>query len=332
MNILLTQRCNRSCPYCFAIKHMDGALPDDIMGWEDLVYLLDMVQAAGDQRVQFLGGEPTLHPQFVDFCLYAISRGLGVTVFTNGMLPPDRLEYVVQHLSRVPDDMLSFVCNINHPDITPPAEQAMIEQFLNAFGRRITPGFNIYRTDFDLGFLFDHISRYGLSRVIRLGLTHPIPGVNNRFIGIDQMRPMLDRLMSFRGRFERQRVKPSPDCGFALCLFTPEELGWLYQSNGATFHFACSPVIDVGPDMTVWACFPLSGHHKRKVFEFDSIQDIYRFYEERHQSIRVEIAGIFAECDECRHREEGVCAGGCAAHALSAFEDESPVRLSEFYQ
>lgn len=26
-NILLTQRCVRSCPYCFAKKHMGGADP-----------------------------------------------------------------------------------------------------------------------------------------------------------------------------------------------------------------------------------------------------------------------------------------------------------------
>ena len=40
-NILLTQKCIRSCPYCFARKHMHDSPPDDILKWEDLIYIVD---------------------------------------------------------------------------------------------------------------------------------------------------------------------------------------------------------------------------------------------------------------------------------------------------
>ena len=198
-NILLTQRCTRSCPYCFAIKHMDTSPPEDILSWENLIYLADFMQAAGERRVQFLGGEPTLHPQFIDFCLYIINRGMGITVFTNGMMPSEKLADAVKHFAQLPDEMLSFVCNINHPDITPKGEMEMALNFLKAFGRRITPGFNIYRKEIDIDFIFDYINKYGLQRGLRLGLAHPIPGVKNRYVKIQDMRNVVQGLMSYQG-------------------------------------------------------------------------------------------------------------------------------------
>lgn len=330
-NILLTQRCTRSCPYCFAVRHMESSPPDDILCWEDLIYLVDLEQEAGSKRIQFLGGEPSLHPEFLDFCLYAIGRGLGVTVFTNGAWPEALLDEARHHFARLPDDRLSFVVNVNHPSITADEERARTEAFLACFGSRITPGFNIYQLDFDITFIFDYINRFGLKRGIRLGLTHPIPGVNNRFIAVSDLKPMAAKLLSFGNLFEENRVQPLPDCGFPLCLFSDEELGWLYRMNGNSIQFSCAPVIDIGPDLRVWSCFPLSAHHARSVYEFDSLEEIYRYYELRHQTIRVEVAGIYPECDDCRHREAGVCAGGCAAHTLSNFVGEARVRLPEFY-
>ena len=46
------------------------------------------------------------------------------------------------------------------------------------------PGFNIYRTDFDLAFLFQWINTFGLRRNIRLGMAHPILGRSNAFIDL----------------------------------------------------------------------------------------------------------------------------------------------------
>ena len=63
---------------------------------------------------------------------------MGITVFTNGMMPSEKLADAVKHFAQLPDEMLSFVCNINHPDITPKGEMEMALNFLKAFGRRIT--------------------------------------------------------------------------------------------------------------------------------------------------------------------------------------------------
>ncbi|NOZ37009.1 MAG: 4Fe-4S cluster-binding domain-containing protein, partial [Gammaproteobacteria bacterium] len=59
-NILLTQKCVRSCPYCFAKKHMANSVPDDILSWENFIYLADLFEKSGERKFPLLGGEPSL--------------------------------------------------------------------------------------------------------------------------------------------------------------------------------------------------------------------------------------------------------------------------------
>ena len=73
-NLLLTQQCVRptrtvprsTCP---------GAFPDDMLGWEDLVYLRDLVQLSGEEKISLLGGEPTLpSPSSSTLVLYLLAQ------------------------------------------------------------------------------------------------------------------------------------------------------------------------------------------------------------------------------------------------------------------
>ena len=333
-NVLFTQTCTRSCPYCFAKKHLSDAAPSDIISWENLIYLADFFIASGERRFQILGGEPTLHPDFNDMVAYLLERGFGINVFTNGIMNDRKLNEAAAIFSHIAPDRLSFTCNLNEPKSTPQSlsESESVKRFLSAFGERITPGFNIYRLDFDLKFIFDYINEYGLNRTIRIGLAHPIAGKKNRFIQPGDIKNVIDRLFSYAPLMERLRIKPGLDCGFPLCRFSEDQLGWLYRNTGGHYDFGCAPVIDIGPDMSIWPCFPLSDFHKKTVFEFNSIQEIFNYYESIHNKVRIEAGGIYEECDNCKYREENICKGGCLAHSLNHFLNEYPVRMKEIYE
>lgn len=332
-NILLTQRCVRSCPYCFADKHMAESDSTDILSWDNVVYLADFLHASGERRFPLLGGEPTLHPAFHEIVVYLVKRGFDVTVFTSGIMSDRKLEQCDRMFKDLPDEKLGFVCNLNNPDQTPCslAETEAVQRFLNLFGPRVVGGFNIYRVDFELDFLFRWIQEYGLKRVIRLGIAHPIPGKRNLFIPIEQFDAVIERLWSYRPLFERLRVKPGLDCGFPMCRFTDEQLGWLYRHVGGRYDFGCAPVLDIGPDMSVWPCFPLSSYQKKKVFEFDSVKQMHEFYKRFHDVARTEIAGIYPECDSCRARDDRLCCGGCLGHGLTQIQLEPRLRMPEVY-
>lgn len=332
-NILFTQTCVRSCPYCFAKKHMTDSSPEDVMSWENLIYIVDFLKSSGEKRFPILGGEPTLHPDFNDMVLYVLERELDITIFTSGIMSDEKLTDAIRLFNGLPNDRLSFVCNINDPNKTRCTlpEQESLKRFLRGFGERVTPGFNIYRTDFDLGFLVQMINEFGLSRNIRLGLTHPIPGKKNKFISIEEIDFVIEKLFSFKDLFDSMHIKPGIDCGFPMCRFNDEMLGWLYRNMGGNYDFGCGPVVDIGPDMKVWSCFPLSSFHQRSIFDFDKLEDIYEYYNELHQKVRTEVAGIYKECDDCMFREENICAGGCLSHSLGKFQKEAKIRAEEIY-
>lgn len=329
-NILLTTTCNRSCPYCFAKREMTPAAGDSLLSWENLIYIADFLKKWGQRHVSLLGGEPTIHPEVVDFILYLLERNFDVTVFTNGILSPSRLEEFKSHLPEVYFPRLAFVCNLNDPVQTPAArkETESILRFLSVMGPWVMPGFNIYRLDFTLDFLFDYINRFGLKRHLRLGITHPVPGQRDGFIRTEDIRQVVQRIYSYRPQFDALRVRPGLDCGFPICQFNDEELGWLHRFPGPV-KFGCGPAVDISPDMSVYHCFPLSRYQRKSLFEYDSLEQIEQHFALLRDEMKSEIPGIYDECDGCRHQQEEICTGGGLCQVLNLFVNEAPVRIAE---
>ena len=96
-NVDLTNRCNLTCPVCFANANAAGYLYEP-----DFETVRKMLQALRDQRpvagriVQFSGGEPTIYPRFLDALRLAKEMGFSHTqVATNGIKFTD-LEFAQQ--------------------------------------------------------------------------------------------------------------------------------------------------------------------------------------------------------------------------------------------
>lgn len=311
---------------------MDDNDREGMMAWKDFIYLVDFLEASGDKHVSLLGGEPTLHPEFADYIVYLLERGFAVNTFTSGIMNEKRLRRLERVLAGANPDMLSFVVNINDPLKSNYSETERVKCFLESFGHVSSPGYNMYRPKFEMGFLFDYINTYGMRRHLRLGLTHPIAGKKNAYIRLHEIKQMIETLLSYEEYFTRFRVKIGLDCGFPMCTYTDEQLGKLYKLAGGHLSFGCGPAVDIGPDMMVWCCFPLSDYHKKSVYDFNNMQELVDFYRQKQMNIRTEVAGIFEECDTCHWKEENMCDGGCLAHQLNNFVNEAQIRMPEVYQ
>jgi radical SAM protein with 4Fe4S-binding SPASM domain len=299
------------------------------LSWDNLIYIADFMEMSSERRISLLGGEPTLHPLFVEFATYLLERHFHVHVFTSGIMSVERLEEMKKFLLRYPVENLSFTCNLNHPSLSTDQETERINNFLCAFGKSTSLGVNLYKAEFDLEFLVEHINKYHLNRHIRVGLAHPIPGEINQYVAPHDLKKLAQCFVSYFDLFERFNITPGFDCGMPMCIFTDEELGRLFQLNRGNISFGCGPAIDIGPDMMVWSCFPLSGVYKKSLFDFNSMQEIGNYYRELHQKIREEAGGIFEACDSCQHRTSEVCRGGCLAHSLNHFKEEAITRFKE---
>jgi uncharacterized radical SAM superfamily Fe-S cluster-containing enzyme len=85
MLIEITQRCNLTCPTCYA-----GSSPerDEFLSLAAFAELLDGLLAKGKgdaDLVQLSGGEPTIHPEFFAVLDHALARVKQVYVNTNGI-------------------------------------------------------------------------------------------------------------------------------------------------------------------------------------------------------------------------------------------------------
>lgn len=88
VSIALTNVCDLHCGYCYAPKHKASLRADQVLGW------LKELDTDGCLGIGFGGGEPTLHPDFVDICKRASGETqLAVTFTTHGhRLTPQLVE------------------------------------------------------------------------------------------------------------------------------------------------------------------------------------------------------------------------------------------------
>jgi MoaA/NifB/PqqE/SkfB family radical SAM enzyme len=87
----LTTRCNLHCAHCFLgpQRHTRDAETAPELRTDRILSILDEVTEAGCLFMLLTGGEPLLHPDFAEIYAHARTRGLNVTVFTNGTLVDD---------------------------------------------------------------------------------------------------------------------------------------------------------------------------------------------------------------------------------------------------
>jgi len=94
-NVDLTNRCNLTCPVCFANANVQGYLYEPSFEQvRDMLKILRAQRPVPNRVVQFSGGEPTLHPRFLDILRTATELGFThIQIATNGITFGD-LEFV----------------------------------------------------------------------------------------------------------------------------------------------------------------------------------------------------------------------------------------------
>ncbi|MGH9737129.1 MAG: radical SAM protein [Candidatus Acidiferrales bacterium] len=87
LTVDLTNRCNMMCDPCFMDANQVGYVHE--LAWEEITEILDnalMIKPRRQMSVQFSGGEPTMHPKFVEAVAYARKIGYNsVQAATNGI-------------------------------------------------------------------------------------------------------------------------------------------------------------------------------------------------------------------------------------------------------
>jgi MoaA/NifB/PqqE/SkfB family radical SAM enzyme len=332
-NLVISTVCNRHCAYCFALDHLaaqgegGGAGGDGrFLPLEGLQARLDFLDRSDMDVVRLLGGEPTLHPRFVEVVARARATGKAVTVFSNGLMPPQALSC----LASLPAGACSVLVNVNEPDGERNGSRGgngrgyeRQREALRRLGERGWIGFNIHRTDFQPGFLLDLVAETGCRPAIRLSMAQPSLSGTNRYIHPNQYRAVAVKIVAFARAAAGAGVRLEFDCGFVRCMFSDDDLAIL-KSAEANMGWRCNPILDVDIEGRVLHCYPLARLGTLPLTAEATAPALRAAFEARTQPYRQ--AGVFGECSRCPFKAEGSCTGGCLAATIRRFR-HTPFRL-----
>ena len=306
-NLFLTDKCGRGCPFCFAREGpWDEEYPARALTREEVTEFVGIGSLNGRTERGVLGGEPLKYPGIADVLRLMWEKGLTAKVFTSATCPlPDDLA------SLEIEGGLRFVVNISPWDSYPPSQQGHLDSFLRTFGSCTSLSYTIADPDADMEFLLSYISKYDLSKCLRIGVAMPMVGKANEYLHPDRYGEVSHRLTEFARIAERQGVTFGTDCGFVACMFDSRQIGSLLR-NGTDLAFSCRPAVDVGPNLETWHCFPLAKLPRIPLRECRDVGVARERLVQMASAIRGEFGhGIYERCPDCAYRKQGQCDGGC---------------------
>src|SRR5690606_37342813 len=110
--LIVTRRCNLACGYCNEFDSFSKPVP-----YEELIRRMDhLIDELGVTIMDFLGGEPLLHPRLPELVAHAHRKGCWTNIITNGLLLSDAL---VQKLNDAGlDSMCVSIDRVNPTEFT----------------------------------------------------------------------------------------------------------------------------------------------------------------------------------------------------------------------
>ena len=88
VRISVTDRCNYRCRYCMPSEGVEWIPHEEIMSYENILFLCEVFVELGVKKIRFTGGEPFVRKGFVSFLKKVREKfpGLRIAVTTNGTM------------------------------------------------------------------------------------------------------------------------------------------------------------------------------------------------------------------------------------------------------
>jgi len=311
MNVALTNVCNLNCPYCFA-----GNIRKEQAVWiseEEFNTILNFHKASNEHSVRFIGGEPTLHPQFGRLVNRIIDDDWfhELLVFTNGTFS-DEVLAVLTLASNI--KQVRLLINLNEPSVVGEEAVKRIAKNLSRLGKTpitVTIGVNIYKPDMDVQYVFDTINSFRVARELRLSVVAPTSEEQRSQEPADYYRQFIPIVNAVVDQAIKYNIEIAPDCSFIpLCLFSKEEfLRFAVNSRDIFKRAVCNPVMDIMPDFTVIRCFGVDDE-RVDMRNFSSEEELYKYFMQRQELMNPYTVD---ECSVCPIFQKHNFGCGCKA-------------------
>ncbi|MCR2044121.1 radical SAM/SPASM domain-containing protein [Anaerosalibacter massiliensis] len=86
----VTYKCNLKCKHCYAADQYKNNSSEELT-FNEIIDMLDQLDEMGVFYLRITGGEPFIHPYFLDILNYAYKKKFAVSIVTNGTLLDDKI-------------------------------------------------------------------------------------------------------------------------------------------------------------------------------------------------------------------------------------------------
>ncbi len=308
-NLMLTNRCNYRCPYCFGMDRMVPRVPAADMSDEVFLGILEWLEKTHySKAIHLMGGEPTLHPKFEWIVATLLERDYPITVFSN--LATEQAPAYAEKLADMP---VSWVVNVNPPSRWSDEQRCRIEQALSALKGKASVTFNVMPGEDDDLWALDLVERFNLSRSIKVGFVLPTYTQVNYALSDDEYFTVARKVVALAQEAVRHDVVLQYECGVPTCAFTDEQLGILWKCGSAVRSGCCSR-LDITPLGEVIYCLSLATVLSKPYYEFEDYDHAKDWFETKLAPYRR--LGRKIECATCTLMTPEKCNGACLAKNL----------------
>lgn len=325
-NIMITQRCNLKCEYCFANEFVNKKSAD--ISEENFIEAVNFIMTNPNERIGLIGGEPTVHPKLKKFLeiLIADARVNEVMLFTNGL---NLDKYAIPLMNR----KFRILINCNSPkDIGQAQYDKMVENIDKCINKyymmeKITLGINLYDKNMDYSYILDLLKRYNMKR-LRISITVPNCDSKRTTDAVEYFRKNKEFVLKFFKDLDSIGVVPFYDCNpMPPCILDDNDresisnilaknhVG-IYETNLLSDQCRCEPIIDILTDLRAVRCFGLSEYHKLNIRDYNNIDELKCHFHRLFDSYEFNTCSS-DECKNCMQRKIMKCSGGCLAFKIA---------------
>lgn len=308
MNLFLGRGCNESCAFCYAGDYFQGAprvargsVLDHIRTyaglvaqapplpqWSDTLDELAMTLFSS-RSVNLLGGEPTIHPDFVRIVETIHENALGPIVFTNASKP--------ERIAAVADKLWSITVNGHFADRAPALPFDIRRIFANL---PVRPGEDVVE-------MLRKIEGAGI-RGVFLAFATPVGGADPHVFTPDDLAEMQRVHQAALDFCTDHGIHLGYDCSFPLCV----------DERVRQTRCTSVPVMDEAGNITICGGEYAREEGKRHVSTFASLDEIHRTTHGLIEGLRA-LPSRFAVCNACPEFNQR-CHGMCLAYRVKPGE------------
>lgn len=307
MNLIINQRCNKKCSFCFA--DMDTKQTD-----MSLEFFESLVKQIPDIYIRIMGGEPTLHPLFLQFLDIVFSYNKIPLVFSNFLFSEKVLEGLKSRLSE--NKRIIFLANLS--DLKEPFLSVAAHNYSEIY-RILSMRNRSAQLSVSLTIDINHPETSGLSYLKTL-IEHEVDVGYLRFCMMAPS-PSCYKVSDFKGKTEvgdalielckycnNNGIEITIDEAIYPCTFKKlDDYYYVKKFWTSSRDLECyvKPPTDVFSNNTASFCYPLKGKINLPIINVDTI--------ESELSKKLEdIKTISNTCKSCMYYKSH-CKGACPA-------------------